>query len=94
MEDRVKISIDLMGGDNSPEKTLEGIDTNFISSISLLSIVEGSPISLNNFPPSKLTFTCILPPIKELSSDRGTPTVTSVAKLFQYTATSSCAKRI
>ena len=26
MEDRVKISIDLMGGDNSPEKTLEGID--------------------------------------------------------------------
>ncbi len=26
MEDKVKISIDLMGGDNSPEKTLNGID--------------------------------------------------------------------
>ena len=26
MEDKIKISIDLMGGDNSPEKTLEGID--------------------------------------------------------------------
>ena len=26
MEDKVKISIDLMGGDNSPEKTLKGID--------------------------------------------------------------------
>ena len=26
MEEKVKISIDLMGGDNSPDKTLLGID--------------------------------------------------------------------
>ena len=26
MNSKVKISVDLMGGDNSPEKTLDGID--------------------------------------------------------------------
>ena len=62
--------------------------TCFMLSISSLSIIDFSPKSLNELPLSKLTFSCILPPINDSSSTKGTPTVTCVDKLFQYLGTS------